>query len=316
MILAPLASLEAFTNRFTAALADASEGLRLAHDTGQVNPEAHLHAVLAWVAALQGREDDCRAAATASLSHAMGQRIGPAAAISGWALALNDLGAGRRGEAFDRLTALAAAGRGQGHQMVTMFSSADLVEAAVRTERRDDALGAVLRLEVWSQHTGADWVRALAARSRGLVADGDDQDSNFEEALRLHIAAGRPFDTARTQLVYGEGLRRRRRRADARRHLRAALETFERLGALPWAEQARVELLATGETTRKRDVDTATQLTPQELQIVRFVSEGATNKAIAAQLFLSPRTVDYHLRKVFTKLGVASRHELMRLSLA
>jgi DNA-binding NarL/FixJ family response regulator len=115
--------------------------------------------------------------------------------------------------------------------------------------------------------------------------------------------------------MFGARLRRRSRRADARKHLRTALETFERLGATPWAEQARAELLATGETARKRDASTLTQLTPQELQIARLVAASSTNKTIASQLFLSPRTVDYHLRKVFSRLGFSSRLELVRLSL-
>jgi DNA-binding NarL/FixJ family response regulator len=116
-------------------------------------------------------------------------------------------------------------------------------------------------------------------------------------------------------LLYGESLRRRRRRADVRKYLRSAHETFERLGATPWAEQAGTELLATGETARKRDMSTADQLTPQELQIARFVAAGETNRGIATLLFLSPRTVDYHLRKIFTKLGLSSRAELIRMFL-
>jgi DNA-binding NarL/FixJ family response regulator len=113
-------------------------------------------------------------------------------------------------------------------------------------------------------------------------------------------------------LLYGEWLRRERRRTDARGHLRNALEMFRTMGAAPWAERAEAELRATGETARKRDVTAVEQLTPQELQIAGLVTEGLTNKEIAAQLYLSPRTVDYHLRKVFTKLGIASRTELVR----
>jgi DNA-binding CsgD family transcriptional regulator len=132
------------------------------------------------------------------------------------------------------------------------------------------------------------------------------------EALQLHAPGGRLFYTARTQLLYGERLRRRRR-ADARKHLRSAYETFQRLGATPWAVQAGNELRATGETARKRDVTTTDQLTPQELQIARFVAEGETNRSIATLMFLSPRTIDYHLRKVFAKLGSSSRAELIRV---
>ena len=112
----------------------------------------------------------------------------------------------------------------------------------------------------------------------------------------------------------GESLRRRRSRAQARTHLRSAYETLDRLGAAPWAERARTELQATGETARKRDPSTISRLTPQELQIARLVGAGGTNREIAAELFLSPRTIDYHLHKIFTKLGITSRADLVRLS--
>jgi DNA-binding NarL/FixJ family response regulator len=308
--------VEALTGRYSAALADATEGLRLAEETGQLNPAAHLRGVLAVVAAVQGRAEECREKAGVALNQALAQRLGPHAAIASWALALLDLGAGRPTEAFDRLEALAAAGPGEGNQMVMLMATGDLVEAAVRTQHQAVAAAALERLHVWATDTGAQWAMALTARCRGLLADEGAQDRLFDEALRLHAPGGRPFDTARTQLSYGESLRRRRRRADARKYLRAAHETFERLGASPWAEQAATELLATGETARKRDVSTADQLTPQELQIARFVSQGETNRGIATLLFLSPRTVDYHLRKIFAKLGLSSRAELMRMFLS
>jgi DNA-binding NarL/FixJ family response regulator len=131
--------------------------------------------------------------------------------------------------------------------------------------------------------------------------------------LRLGRVGDRPFELARTQLLYGEYLRRDKRRAEARAHLRAALDAFDLLGAAPWAERARTELRATGETARKREPSTMSQLTPQEQQIVRLVAEGATNQQVAAQLFISKRTVEYHLHNVFTKLGISSRTALVRL---
>ena len=152
--------------------------------------------------------------------------------------------------------------------------------------------------------------RALLARCEALL-----EQRNPEEAFGEAIALGSglpPMQRARTELLYGEWLRRERRRADARVHLRAAIDIFRRLGAVPWAERAEAELRATGETARKRDASAVDQLTPQELQIARLVTDGLTNREIAAQLFLSPRTIDYHLHKVFTKLGIASRTELMR----
>jgi DNA-binding CsgD family transcriptional regulator len=137
-------------------------------------------------------------------------------------------------------------------------------------------------------------------------------EHEFAEALRLHSEARRPFDSARTELLHGEQLRRQRRRVDARAHLRAALGTFERLDAEPWAERARAEVRASSETARKRDPSTLSQLMPQEFQVARMVADGLSNNEVAAQLFLSPRTIDAHLRNVFAKLGVTSRTQVAR----
>jgi DNA-binding CsgD family transcriptional regulator len=317
ILLAPLATIEMFTGRYGTAATNATEGLRLAGETGQDNPAAHTRSVLAWLAAVQGREAECTELANAALTHAIGHRLGPHTAIASWALAHCDLASGRHDKAVDRLEALAAAAPGEGNQMVSLFATADLVDAATRSDRPEVAQPALARLQVWATSTDTVWTHALVARCRAqLTADDDDaSERHFTEALALHAGGGRPFDTARTALSFGERLRRRRRRGDARKHLRSALEIFERLGANPWAEHARAELLATGETARKRDVSTLTALTPQELQIARLVASGATNRTIAAQLFLSPRTIDYHLRKVFSKLGLSSRHELVRMSL-
>ncbi len=315
MLLGPLSALQAWTGRYDSATANATEGMRLALDTGQENPAAHHRSVLAWVAAVQGREQDCRAAAAAALSRAIGHRLGPQAAIASWALALLDLGMGRPGEAFDRLNAMIGAGPGEGHQLVKTFAAADLVEVAVRSGRDQQAADVAAMLRAWATNMKASWALALAARCDALL-DPSDSDNHFERATALHAQSGRPFDAARTELLYGESLRRRRNRIQARTHLRAAHEAFESLGAAPWADRARAELLATGETARKRDPSTLSQLTPQELQIVRLVGAGGTNREIAAQLFLSARTIDYHLHKVFAKLGISSRTELVRLTVS
>ena len=158
--------------------------------------------------------------------------------------------------------------------------------------------------------TGTPWTSAMLARCRALLASGEAAIAFFQESLARELADGPSLNSARTQLLLGEFLRRERRRVDARPYLRDALETFERLGAVPWAERARVELRASGETARRRAPDAAGALTPQERQIARFVAAGATNKEIAAQLFVSPRTVDHHLRNVFTKLGITGRGQL------
>ena len=157
--------------------------------------------------------------------------------------------------------------------------------------------------------------RALSARGRALLAPADEAAHEFERALELHEEDDRGFDRARTALLYGEALRRERRRVDARAQLAAALDGFERLGAEAWARRARAELRASGATARTRDPSTVSQLTPQELQIAHFVAEGLSNKEVAAQLFLSPRTIDYHLRNVFAKLGITSRTQLAGITL-
>jgi DNA-binding CsgD family transcriptional regulator len=195
-----------------------------------------------------------------------------------------------------------------------MTSAQDLVESAVRAGRPDIAAETVTVMAAQSQRAGPAQ-RGMLAYSHGLVAEAAVAAPHFEEALRLFPAQPMPFWRARIQLGYGEQLRRARHRSEARGHLRAALETFERLGAEPWAERARAELRATGETARRRDVVAVHELTPQELQIAGYASQGASNPEIAAQLFLSRRTVEYHLSKVFQKLGVSSRTELAALQL-
>jgi DNA-binding CsgD family transcriptional regulator len=149
-----------------------------------------------------------------------------------------------------------------------------------------------------------------------MLAPAARMDDAFQSALAEHTRTCTPFDRARTELCYGERLRRERRKSDARAQLRDALGIFEGLGAVLWAERARGELRATGESARKRDASTVDDLTPQELRIAQLVRAGASNREVGAQLFVSPKTVEYHLRKVFLKLGVASRVELAHLRLA
>jgi DNA-binding CsgD family transcriptional regulator len=307
-----LARAEAVDGRYAAAAAHANEGLVLAHETGQQNSVCHLHASLALIAALQGREDECRSHATAALELATARGLGYQAALADWALARLDLSLGRPEEALVRLSALAAAGPGEGHPFVRLVSTPELVEAAVRAGQPATAQAALVEFERFARETAPPWALALVARCRGLMSAGGAAERHFKAALRLHGEGARPFDRARTELAFGEFLRRDGRRKEARLHLRAALDALERLGAAAWAERARDELRASGETARERDPSTADQLTPQERQIVRFVAEGSTNKQVAAQLFLSPRTVDHHLRNVFLKLGISSRAELIR----
>jgi DNA-binding CsgD family transcriptional regulator len=185
----------------------------------------------------------------------------------------------------------------------------DLIEAYVHSGARAEAEAALATFEALPARTRRTWALATAARCRGILA-GTDFDEHFEEALRLHDRTPTPFDRARTELCYGERLRRARRRAEARERLHSALETFERLDAEPWANRARGELRATGETARRRDRSGSEQLTLQELQVALKVAVGATNREVATALFLSPKTIEAHLGRVYSKLGLRSRTEL------
>jgi DNA-binding CsgD family transcriptional regulator len=186
----------------------------------------------------------------------------------------------------------------------------DLIEAYVRAGRGDDARRELEHFEAQTRASSRNWALAAAARCRGLLAADDGYEDAFLEALRLHEATPTPFERARTELCLGERLRRGRRRSDSRDRLRRALETFDRLGAAPWAERARSELRASGETARRGDPMAAEQLTPQELQVALVVARGATNKEAGATLFLSAKTIEAHLGRVYRKLGIRSRTEL------
>ena len=194
---------------------------------------------------------------------------------------------------------------------VSMWALSELVESASRTGRTEEAERALERLREHTEDSDADWAIGIEARSRALLTEGEEAESLYTEAVeRLERTQLRP-ELARTRLLYGEWLRRENRRADAREQLRLAHEAFVAMDAEAFAERARRELLATGEKVRKRTVETLDELTAQETQIARLASEGHTNPQIGAQLFLSPRTVEWHLHKVFTKLGVRSRRDLL-----
>ncbi|TDD14593.1 LuxR family transcriptional regulator [Nonomuraea diastatica] len=201
-----------------------------------------------------------------------------------------------------------------GHTVIVTFAIADHVEACARLNEPHRATSAFARFDAWAAASGRPWAAAVAHRCHALLAPRDQAEAHFDSALALHSRGGRPFERARTQLMYGEWLRRARRRADAGAQLSAALTGFTAMGAAPWAERARTELAATGvpATAPARRADTAPldTLTPQELQVVRLAATGATNRQIGAQLFLSPRTVGFHLYKAYPKLGVSSRAEL------
>jgi DNA-binding CsgD family transcriptional regulator len=191
-----------------------------------------------------------------------------------------------------------------------MWALPELIEAASRTGQARLAADALSRLAEATSIGQTDWGQGIHARSRALLSDGEHAERQYREAVdRLSRTGFRP-ELARAHLLYGEWLRREGRRADARAQLHTAHDTFAAIGMQAFSERARRELLATGETVRRRISDTRGQLTPQEAQIARLARAGLSNPEIAAQLFLSPRTVEYHLSKVFTKLDITSRRQL------
>jgi DNA-binding CsgD family transcriptional regulator len=307
-----LAVDELSRSRYAWAEVWAAEGRALALETGQPNLALQHAAILAEVAGLRGREQEARQLAGEVLSDAVARGSWGTAALVRRALGQLSLAWGHPEEAIKHLEVLWTL-NARPHQATALAVIPDLVEAAVHTGRLELAREwfAFLPRGVESDFPES---KALALRSQALLTDGESAGALFQEALRLHAATERPLDQARTALLYGEHLRRARRRVAAREPLRAALETFERLGAAPWAERARRELRATGETARARDPGTFDRLTRQELQVARVVAQGVTNREAAAQLIVSPRTIDHHLRSIFEKLGISSRAELIRLA--
>jgi len=296
------------TGRWSAATASGAEVLRLARETGQHEiaalPTAHLTVIAAW----RGDEEGLRSGVEQTRRILAQHPIELVHDELRWARGAGELTSGRPDAAAETLCAIR-------HPAIAMLASLDRVEALVQSGQPDSARPVLEQLAAFAEHSGAAWAAARAAHCRALLDAGPAAASHFEEALVEHRAGGRLFDRARTELAYGTTLRRARRRAEARPHLRAALSAFEDLDAAPWAERARLELRASGETARRRDPSAVLALPPQEMQVALFVARGLPPREVAAQLFRSPRTVEYHLRNVFAKLRVTSRTELARLPL-
>jgi DNA-binding CsgD family transcriptional regulator len=257
-------------------------------------------------AALQGRATPARELVDATIEEVVQRGEGMGAMIAHWAAALLLNGLGRYEEA---LTPARRASEYPLENGAPSYGLIELIEAAVRSGKTRVAGDAFERLSETTGATGTDWALGVESRSRALLGTGDT-DEHYRQAID-HLGRTRvKVELARTHLLYGEWLRREGRRIDARRHLRAALDQFTSMGAEGFGERARRELAATGETVRTRVPDSRDGLTAQETEIARLAVLGRTNQEIGAQLFISPRTVEWHLRKVFVKLGVASRKEL------
>jgi DNA-binding NarL/FixJ family response regulator len=224
-----------------------------------------------------------------------------------WATAVLNNGLSRYNDAF---LAAEQVLEDQHEVMFSPLASVELIEAASRTGREVTAAPVLERLAEATSATGTDWAGAVEARCRAVLSRDQAAETLYRQAIERLAPTALRLDLARTQLLYGEWLRRERRPREAREQLRAAHELFTEFGMDGFTDRARVELRATGERARKRTVETRIDLTPRETQISQLVAQGATNREIAEQLFVSPATVEYHLRKVFTKLGVKSRTQL------
>ena len=261
------------------------------------------------LAAVRGNRDQALAVIDSAAQDAALRGEGLGLAAAQWATAVLGNGLGRYGDA---LTAAEAAVANASRAPLAGWAMADLVEAAARTEQPDRAAGAMRNLSKLADAAGTDWALGVRARSLALLSSGQTADQRYLAAIG-HLGRSRArVDLARAHLLYGEWLRRENRRVDARSQLRRAHEMLAGMGAEGFAERARRELLATGETVRKRTAETAADLTAQELQIAVRARDGRTNNEIGAELFLSARTVEWHLHKVFAKLDITSRRQLRR----
>ena len=255
----------------------------------------------------RGHEAEASRLIDATIREATPSGQGTAVQFAHYANAMVMNGLGRYDEA---VAAAVTASEDTPELVVARWALSELVEAASRTQNVELAEDAATRLADHASGTDSDWALGMLARGRALLSEGEEAERLYREAIdRLGRAGLRP-DLARGRLLYGEWLRREGRRVDSREQLRAAHEALVAMGADAFAERARRELVATGEKVRSRRDDTRDDLTPQEEQIARLARDGLTNPEIAAQLFLSPRTVEWHLRKVFAKLEISSRREL------
>src|SRR6202042_231108 len=278
--------------------------------TAAIGIPAHRYVEI-WLAALRGREPELLALVEDFTTDAKARGEGFALGFAGQASAVLYNGLGRYAEAFAAVRE--AVDVAPYSELSTPSAVLELVEAAARTGERRIAERALARLTLSTRASGSDWALAVEARSRALLSDGDAAERLYQEAIERLGRTRVRVQLARTHLLYGEWLRRERRRLDARDQLRTALELFTSMGVEAFAARAERELLATGERVRKRRIETREQLTAQEIQVARLAREGLSNADIGARLFISQHTVAYHLRKVFSKLGVTSRNQLDRV---
>ncbi|GGK98968.1 ATP-binding protein [Nocardia jinanensis] len=306
-----IAVAQLFRGRFHRARTALAEGLTIGTELGMTTEVAALQAIEVWLTAVAGDLADARDLAERVLPGlSTGHRTH--AALTTWGLASGELAAGRFDTALPLLDEVCS---GPAAHDFLVRAVPDHIEAAVRSGRERLAHDHLESLGKWAAAVPSPLAQALYQRCCAMLADTGDAETHYVAAIRWHREHDGPFDLARTRLLFGEWLRRKRRRAEARTQLVAAVETFDQLGAPIWAERVSAELAALGEQAVTRYRDPLAALTPQETQVVRLAAAGYSNKEIGAQLFLSPRTIGHHLYKAYPKLGVARRTELAQLDL-
>lgn len=308
-------TLDIICGRWTEATANATETLRLAEEIGAEHTASQCRNSLAWLASLRGDQQTVTELTSRTLELSVPRGVRALTAAAYWHRGHAALFAGRPGESLEHLLRLTEPGHQAEHPTFALLAAEDTVEAACRAGRAEQGGAALRPLREWADRTGAAWAVAAAYRSAALLAT-DDAEDLFLRALQVPGAAERPFCHARTRLLYGEWLRRARRRTDARVQLAEAAEVFRRLGAVPMLERSLNEQELTGQQLRRTESPKGSAeapLTPQELRVARLAADGLTNREIAAQLLISPRTVGHHLSSVFPKLGIVGRGELARV---
>jgi DNA-binding CsgD family transcriptional regulator len=316
--LAAMSELDFRTGQFAAALAGATEAVSLAIEIDQLGVAAYSLVSLARVEAALGRERHSLEHTQRALELSAQARSDAVLTYAGATLGLLELGLTRPDRALEHLAPLTEQKRRAGVVEPNAVQwQPDLVEAHIRMGQLQAAEAALAQLEREARKTGGIWAQAAAERYRGLLATDDLFDSHFAKAISLHERTSTPFERARTELCYGERLRRSGERRRAREQLGNARLTFQQLGATPWGAHAEIELVATGATRTQPEHERSgllpqELLTARELQVALTIVDGKTNKEAAAALFLSPKTIEFHLGQIYRKLGVNSRTQLAR----
>jgi len=302
---------DATTDRWSSALSEFDEGITLAGETGQTTDLAVSLAGLAWLQARMGRTEECRRNCEQALALAGSHQIVLAELWARFALGDLNLAGGDAAAAERSFSELQDTMSRIGFHDVDLAPGPELAEAQVRRGDLTAAATSAADYRRRAQQKGQPWALARAQRAMALVAtDAEQRNTFFEQAIQLHQGSLDLYEEARTRLAFGASLRRDKSRVAARPHLRQALKQFERLGARPWADLAASELDATGERARRSGEGQLAALTSQEIHIAQLLGAGRTTKETAAALFLSPKTVEYHLRHIYQKLGIRSRGEL------